>query len=230
MPCARARAPAVPADLPAIDSAWIVYQDPELLALAKPTGLLSIPGRGPDKRDSLLQRAQARWPETLLVHRLDQATSGLMLLARNRPMQKALGQAFEQRRVRKTYTAVVHGQPLEQPDAKGWSHIQLPLILDWPNRPRSKVCHERGRPSHTRWHLLAYDPASHTSRLALQPVTGRSHQLRVHLLALGHPIVGDALYGPPDDRAPRLMLHASALQLIHPGTGLPLGLHSPVPF
>ena len=229
MPCVSGL-PFVSAEHSGIAPDWVVHQDQELLALAKPAGLLTIPGRGPDKRDSLLQRAQAHWPDALLVHRLDQATSGLLLLARSRAMQRALGQAFEHRRVHKTYTAVVHGHPSEQADAEGWSHIELPLILDWPNRPRSKVCHDRGRPSHTRWHLLAYDAASHTSRLALQPITGRSHQLRGHLLALGHPILGDTLYGAPDAHATRLMLHASALQFIHPGTGLPLRLHSPPPF
>ena len=212
-----------------LDPAWIRHEDPELIALAKPAGLLSVPGRGPDKRDSLLLRATARWPDALLVHRLDQATSGLMLLARSLPVQRALGQAFAERRVDKRYLAIVHGLVPAPDTADGWSDIELPLLVDWPHRPRSKVDHRHGKPSHTRWRLLARDPARQASVLELQPVTGRSHQLRVHLLALGHPIVGDRLYRP-DDPAPRLMLHATRLEFVHPGSGRPLSLHHPAPF
>lgn len=207
----------------------MLHEDAHLLALVKPAGLLSVPGRGPQNADSLSARAQRRWPDVLIVHRLDQATSGLLLMARSAAVQRALSSAFAERRVHKRYEALVHGQPSAATDADGWAEIDLPLIVDWPNRPRSKVDHATGKPSRTRWRLLAHDAATDTARLALEPVTGRSHQLRVHLLAIGHPIVGDALYGTPDT-APRLMLHACALRLEHPVSGHTLDLRSDVPF
>ena len=193
----------------------MLHEDAHLLALVKPAGLLSVPGRGPQNADCLSTRAQRRWPGALIVHRLDQATSGLLLMARSAAVQRALSSAFAERRVHKRYEALVHGRPSAATDADGWAEIDLPLIVDWPNR--------------TRWRLLAHDAATDTARLALEPVTGRSHQLRVHLLALGHPIVGDALYGTPDT-APRLMLHACALRLEHPVSGHTLDLRSDVPF
>lgn len=208
-----------------------LYEDEHLIVLDKPAGLLSVPGRGPGRADCLSARAQRHWPGALIVHRLDQATSGLMLLARTPAMQRQLSDAFARRLVHKGYEALVHGLLALPADARGgWADICLPLIVDWPNRPRSKVCHASGKPSHTRWQPLGHDAASGHTRVALRPVTGRSHQLRVHMQALGHPIVGDALYGPPGDAAPRLMLHASTLALIHPATGWPLHCHSPAPF
>ena len=222
-----------PPGTPAADAGaalHVLHEDAHLLALDKPAGLLSVPGRGPERADCLSARAQRRWPDALVVHRLDQATSGLMLLARSLTVQRLLGAAFAERRVGKRYEALVHGRldaPPSTPD--GWAEIDLPLIVDWPHRPRSKVDHQTGKPSLTRWQPLAYDAAQHSTRLALAPVTGRSHQLRVHLQAIGHPIVGDTLYGPPDG-APRLMLHACAIELVHPVTGEALSLHSPAPF
>lgn len=207
----------------------MLHEDAHLLALVKPAGLLSVPGRGTHNADCLSARAQRRWPDALVVHRLDQATSGLLLMARNAAMQRALSTAFAERRVHKRYEALVHGRPLARATADGWAEIDLPLIVDWPNRPRSKVDHAIGKPSRTRWRLLAHDAGTDTTRLALEPVTGRSHQLRVHLLAIGHPIVGDGLYDAPD-HAPRLMLHACELRLQHPVTGQMLDLRSPVPF
>ena len=207
----------------------MLHEDAHLLALVKTAGLLSVPGRGPQNADCLSTRAQRRWPDVLIVHRLDQATSGLLLMARSAAVQRALSTAFAERRVHKRYEALVHGRPSAATDADGWAEIDLPLIVDWPNRPRSKVDHASGKPSRTRWRLLAHDAATDTARLALEPVTGRSHQLRVHLLALGHPIVGDALYAAPDT-APRLMLHACALRLEHPVSGHTLDLRSDVPF
>ena len=207
----------------------MLHEDAHLLALVKPAGLLSVPGRGPQNADCLSTRAQRRWPGALIVHRLDQATSGLLLMARSAAVQRALSTAFAERRVHKRYEALVHGRPSAATDADGWAEIDRPLIVDWPNRPRSKVDHATGKPSRTRWRLLAHDAATDTARLALEPVTGRSHQLRVHLLALGHPIVGDALYGAPDT-ASRLMLHACALRLEHPVSGHTLDLRSDVPF
>ena len=212
-----------------LDDIEVLHEDAHLLALVKPAGLLSVPGRGPQNADCLSTRAQRRWPGALIVHRLDQATSGLLLMARSAAVQRALSSAFAERRVHKRYEALVHGRPSAATDADGWAEIDLPLIVDWPNRPRSKVDHATGKPSRTRWRLLAHNAATDTARLALEPVTGRSHQLRVHLLALGHPIVGDALYGAPDT-APRLMLHACALRLEHPVSGHTLDLRSDVPF
>ena len=213
----------------AVDDVEVLHEDAHLLTLVKPAGLLSVPGRGPQNADCLSTRAQRRWPGALIVHRLDQATSGLLLMARSAAVQRALSSAFAERRVHKRYEALVHGRPSAATDADGWAEIDLPLIVDWPNRPRSKVDHATGKPSRTRWRLLAHDATTDTARLALEPVTGRSHQLRVHLLAIGHPIVGDALYGTPDT-APRLMLHACALWLEHPVSGHTLDLRSDVPF
>ena len=207
-----------------------VHEDAHLLALVKPAGLLSVPGRGADRADCLIARARQRWPDALIVHRLDQATSGLLLLARGAAMQRALSIAFAERRVHKRYQALVHGLlALPVDAAEGWAEIDLPLAVDWPNRPRSKVDHAIGKPSRTRWRPLGHDAAAGLTRVELEPITGRSHQLRVHLQAIGHPIVGDTLYGPPDGAA-RLMLHACALRLVHPASSAALTLDSPVPF
>jgi tRNA pseudouridine32 synthase/23S rRNA pseudouridine746 synthase len=216
--------------LPAPDPApRIVHRDDWLLVVEKPAGLLAVPGRGPDKADCLSARLQALHPEALIVHRLDEATSGLMLFARHPEAQRRLSLAFERRAVTKRYVAVVDGRP-----AAAHGRIELPLAADWPRRPMQRVDPERGRASRTDWLLLqeaGVDAAS--CRLALEPHTGRSHQLRVHLAAIGHPILGDALYAPPTvfERAPRLLLHASRLRLPHPADdGRPLDCSSPVPF
>ena len=211
----------------------LVHADEALLVFDKAADLLSVPGRGPEKADCLAARAQARWPDAQVVHRLDMATSGLMVMARGPAMQRALSLAFAERRVSKRYVAVVAGTPqADTADAQGWSHIHLPLIVDWPNRPRSKVDFEQGKPSLTRWRVLGPGSLPHTTRLLLEPVTGRSHQLRVHLQALGHPIVGDSLYAPAawQAQAPRLWLHASALGLAHPVSGQWQHWHCAPPF
>jgi len=219
----------------AVDELRLVHEDDALIVLDKPSGLLAVPGRGPDKQDCLSARAQARWPDALIVHRLDMATSGLVIMARGLAMQRALSLAFEKRRVHKRYTAVVAGR-LANPDAgNGWQTIDLPLMIDWMNRPRSIVHHEMGKPSLTRWRLAADDQGAHGdigTRLELEPVTGRTHQLRVHLQAIGHPIVGDPLYASEAQRAmaERLLLHAGWLALPHPVSGDTLELHSPCPF
>lgn len=197
-----------------------IHADPHLLVLDKPAGLLCVPGRGEDKQDCLAARVQAVHPDALVVHRLDMATSGLWLMARGADMQRQLSRAFADRQVGKRYVAVVAGR-LDMPAgaAGGWAVIDLPLAADWPNRPRRVVDPANGKPSVTRWRVLGHEGG--TTRLELEPVTGRSHQLRVHLLALGHPILGDALYAPPGIAAasPRLLLHASRLSLTHPATG-----------
>jgi len=214
-------------------SEGLVYLDEHLLVLDKPAGLLAVPGRGPDKQDCLATRAQRLWPDARVVHRLDMATSGLVLMARGAQMQRRLGDAFARREVGKRYVAVVAGRPRFDPHAgHGWQLIDLPIAADWPRRPLRVIDPVNGRPSQTRWRLLAHDAARDTSRLELDPLTGRTHQLRLHLQAIGHPILGDALYAPPavQQRAPRLLLHACRLELAHPATGEPIVFESRVPF
>ena len=197
----------------------VLYADAALLVLDKPAGLLSVPGRGEDKQDCLSARAQRLYPDALIVHRLDMATSGLMVLARGIEAQRSLNAAFAERRVSKRYIAVVDG--VLAPPPEDWGLIDLPIIVDWPNRPRRMIDHQLGKPSTTRWRVVPQHAPMATTRVELEPVTGRSHQLRVHLLALGHPILGDALYGSPRVQAlaERLLLHACTLELPHPVTG-----------
>ncbi len=228
-----AQQPSSLADLPHPDTQVppgiaIIYQDDGLLVLNKPSGLLSVPGRGEDKQDCLSSRVQAQFADALVVHRLDMATSGLLVMARGPDVQRALSTAFEQRLVAKRYVAVVAG--LLPVDAD-WQCIDLPILVDWPRRPLRTI-HAQGQASQTRWRCVAHDAQSHTSRLELEPLTGRSHQLRVHLQALGHPILGDALYAPPalQTLAPRLLLHACALGLAHPHSGVPLHWDCPADF
>jgi tRNA pseudouridine32 synthase / 23S rRNA pseudouridine746 synthase len=211
----------------------LVYLDDALLVAEKPAGMLCVPGRGPDKQDCLAVRLQRRFPDACVVHRLDMATSGLWLMARGAQSQRLLSRAFADRAVHKRYEAVVAGElELTGVQADGWGLINLPLAADWPNRPRRIVDAERGKPSQTRWRVLHHDGAAGTTRLELVPVTGRTHQLRVHLQALGHPILGDALYAGPELAAasPRLLLHATALSLAHPVNGHGLSFTSRAPF
>lgn len=205
----------------------LIHLDTALLVLNKPSGLLSVPGRGTDKQDSLLTRVRKRVADVECVHRLDMETSGLMVLARGKQVQRALNRLFEQRQVRKQYVAVVDGV-LETREGE----IQLPLICDWPNRPRQKVDYARGKASLTRFTVLSHDVPQHTTRVALHPETGRSHQLRVHMQSLGHSILGDRLYATASarDRAPRLLLHAHALTFCHPLSGQQSHFYSHAPF
>lgn len=204
-----------------------VHIDDALLAIDKPAGLLSVPGRGPNKADCAIARVQQRFADALVVHRLDMGTSGILVFGRGPAAQRALSIAFEQRRCDKRYESVVAGLPAAEA-----GEIDLPLRGDWPNRPRQMVDAQQGRPALTRWQVLARDATQGRSRLALMPITGRSHQLRVHLASIGHPILGDELYAPPAQHgaAPRLLLHACRLVLPHPVSGLPLVLESPAPF
>lgn len=195
----------------------VLHADDGLVVIDKPAGLLAVPGRGADKQDCAAARVQARYADALVVHRLDMATSGLMVFGRGGAAQRALSGAFARREVDKRYVARVDGAAMAHD-----GEIDLPLIADWPNRPRQKVDRDAGKPSLTRWRVLSRDAAG--TWLELEPVTGRSHQLRVHLMAIGHPIVGDALYGGTP--APRLMLHASRLTLDHPFTGARLAFAS----
>jgi len=215
------------------------FADDALLVLDKPAGLLCVPGRGADKQDCLSARVQAQYPDALIVHRLDMATSGLLLMARGPVAQRLLSLAFAGRRVHKLYTAVVRGlvaDPSDAADAQnapnGWGLIDLPIAVDWPRRPLRIIDAALGKPSQTRWRIESRDSAASTTRLLLEPLTGRTHQLRVHLQAIGHPIVGDALYGSdePPAQPGRLHLHASALALAHPVTGAPLQFTSTATF
>ena len=207
----------------------VLYADAALLVLDKPAGLLSVPGRGADKQDCLSARAQALYPDALITHRLDQATSGVMLMARGAEANRILSAAFAERRIGKRYIAVVEGI-LAAPDDE-WGVIDLPISLDWPSRPRRSIDAQCGKPSVTRWRVLSNDEAKQTTRLELEPLTGRSHQLRVHLQALGHVIVGDRLYGSQAASAsPRMLLHAQSLELQHPVSGAAVHFASATPF
>lgn len=210
----------------------LVHADASLLVLNKAADLLSVPGRGADKQDCLSSRVQQHYPDALVVHRLDMATSGLLLMARSIAIQRALGALFERRQVDKRYVAVVDGALADAPGDHGWGLIDLPIAVDWPRRPLRIIDAVHGKASQTRWRVLGRDAAAHSTRLELAPLTGRSHQLRVHLQAIGHPILGDRLYGGAavQARAPRLLLHASALGFVHPVSGQPLQFNSPAPF
>ena len=201
----------------AVDGFETIYADAHLLVLNKPAGLLSVPGKGNDKQDCLSSRVQKSYADALIVHRLDMATSGLMLMARWPTMQTALSKLFEGRTIYKRYVAVVDGH---MPASPNWQLIDLPIALDWPNRPM-RIIQADGKPSLTHWRALHHDATCNTTRVELEPMTGRSHQLRVHLKALGHPILGDALYATADVKAmaTRLLLHACALRFLHPASG-----------
>ena len=202
----------------------VLHEDNEILVVDKPAGLLSVPGKGEDLADCLITRLARAFPTVRLVHRLDRDTSGVMVFALTEHAQRHLGRQFEDRRVKKTYAARLAGRL----DPKTGT-VDLPLTVDWPNRPLQKVCHDTGRPALTDWRVTKATDTE--TRVKLMPLTGRSHQLRVHMLALGHPILGDPLYAP-DTCAdhPRLMLHAEELRLAHPQRGAGLKFRVPAPF
>jgi tRNA pseudouridine32 synthase/23S rRNA pseudouridine746 synthase len=194
----------------------LIHVDHTLLVVNKPSGLLSVPGRGEDKQDCLIKRVQTEYPDALIVHRLDCDTSGLLVMARGKEMHRRLSILFQNRQVEKRYVAVVEGKLAQES-----GQVDLPLIVDWPNRPLHKVDFETGKPSLTDYRVLSYDAAGHCSRIELTPQTGRTHQLRVHMQALGHPILGDSLYADPATKAKadRLLLHAEYLAFAHPASG-----------
>jgi len=198
--------------------------------LDKPAGLLSVPGRGADRQDCASARAQAQWPGALIVHRLDMATSGVLLFARTLEVQRALGAAFSTRQVHKRYVAQV--APALRTHIGVWHTVDLPIGFDWDERPKRRIDLENGKPSKTRYCALPKLPCATSSRVALEPLTGRTHQLRLHLAAIGHPILGDTLYAPSDVQAmaARLLLHAETLRLAHPVTGMELTIHCAAPF
>jgi len=200
---------------PAHTSLELHYQDDCLIILNKPTGLLSVPGRGEEKQDCFISRIQSEFPNALIVHRLDMSTSGLMVMAQGKEIERNLSILFQQRKVNKKYIAVVDGKV--SPDT---GEINLPLMTDWPNRPKQKVDFENGKPSQTRYAVLSYDKKNNTTRLELSPLTGRTHQLRVHLQSINHAILGDELYANKEviKKSSRLLLHACYLSFTHPVT------------
>ena len=209
---------------PPKDSLEILHEDHEIVVVNKPAGLLSVPGRGENLADCLLTRLQEVFPQTLLVHRLDRDTSGVMVFAQTPHAQRNLSMQFEKRSVKKTYVARVWGR-LEPKTGT----VDLPLIVDWPNRPRQMVDHQNGKPAVTDWRVLKASDSE--SRVRLMPKTGRSHQLRVHMQALGHPILGDPFYADGAAREfPRLMLHSEELRINHPDGGEGIRFRAKAPF
>ena len=210
---------------PPQDPVRVLHADHEVVVVDKPAGLLSVPGKGDELTDCMIARLQLIFPDALLVHRLDMDTSGVMVFALTRHAQRVLSAQFEARQTKKTYRARLFGY-LEPKEGR----VDLPLIVDWPNRPLQHVNHETGRPAQTDWRVLGHD-ADGTTRVRLFPRTGRSHQLRVHMQSLGHPILGDRLYatGPARDY-PRLMLHAETLRFNHPDSGKSQSFAAPCPF
>lgn len=202
----------------------LLYTDHHLLVVDKPAGLLSVPGKGEHLSDCLLARVQAAFPEALLVHRLDRDTSGVMIFALSPMAQRHLGLQFEKRQTKKVYYARAWGELAEKT-----GRIDLPIIVDWPNRPLQKIDHQNGRQAITDWRVVRHEDG--TTRLRLYPQTGRSHQLRLHMREIGHPILGDPFYatGPARD-FPRLMLHAESLRLRHPEGGEGMNFSAPRPF
>lgn len=208
-------------------SPWltVLYQDNDLIILDKAAGLLSVPGRAPEHKDSLALRVQRALPTATIVHRLDMATSGLMVMALNKEAHRSLSRQFQERETHKIYYAKVLGIPKEQQ-----GEIKLPLRCDWPNRPRQMVDHEQGKAAHTHWQVESC--ANGNAMIRLRPITGRSHQLRVHMQSLGHAILGDQLYASEAglNNQARLLLHAHQLDFSHPSTQEKMSFTSPVPF
>ena len=201
----------------------IVHEDDDLLVVDKPAGLLSVPGRGAHLADSLLNRLEALRPEVLLCHRLDRDTSGIMVFALTKAAQRAMGRLFETKRVKKRYVAWVHGTVAEEGGT-----VDLPLRVDWPNRPLQKVDRDEGKAAVTDWTRDRVEDGR--TRVVLRPRTGRSHQLRVHMRELGHPIVGDPFYSEGAEAHPRMYLHAEGLKFVHPTTGKTMRLEVPAPY
>ncbi|HEY3986086.1 bifunctional tRNA pseudouridine(32) synthase/23S rRNA pseudouridine(746) synthase RluA [Cedecea sp.] len=204
----------------------ILYQDEHIMVVNKPSGLLSVPGRLEEHKDSVMTRIQRDFPLAESVHRLDMATSGVIVVALTKAAERELKRQFREREPKKQYVARVWGHP--QPEE---GLVDLPLICDWPNRPKQKVCYETGKSAQTVYQVLDY-AADNTARVQLKPITGRSHQLRVHMLALGHPILGDRFYATAEAlaRAPRLQLHAEMLTITHPNYGTPMTFKAPADF
>jgi len=212
---------------PSVSAVPLAYHDNAFIIANKPAGLLTVPGRGPEKQDCLINRLLLQHPNSRIVHRLDQPTSGIVIVPQSYQALRHIGQQFEARQVSKRYSAIVAGI-IEQDEGS----IELPLICDWPNRPRQMVDWANGKAALTHYRVLARDTDLQQTRVALTPVTGRSHQLRVHMLELGHPIVGDTLYAPQAVAAAsaRLLLHAEQIGFSHPDTAAPFAIELPAPF
>lgn len=210
---------------PPHDPLDILHHDTDIIVLNKPSGLLSVSGRLEEHKDSLELRAQREFPQARIIHRLDMDTSGVIIMAMNADSHRHVSKQFEKRQTDKTYIARVAGL-IEENEGL----IDQPLICDWPNRPKQMICHENGKPSQTKWNVLERE--TEVTRVALYPITGRTHQLRVHMRFLGHPILGDDFYAPPEIEAmaPRLQLHAKDLTLHHPDSGERVTYSAPVPF
>ena len=208
---------------PPQDPLVILHEDAELLVVDKPAGLLSVPGKGEHLADCLIARVQRAFPTALLVHRLDRDTSGVMIFAQTKSAQRHLGLQFEKRQTKKTYIAHVHGEVAEKD-----GRVDLPLIVDWPNRPLQHVDHENGKEAITDW--VRVKVSNGFSRMRLLPRTGRSHQLRVHMQQIGHPILGDPFYSENAEAYPRMMLHAERLRLRHPPGGHGVEFKAKCPF
>jgi len=207
----------------------VVYQDDDIIAVNKPAGLLCVPGLS--HPDNLFDRVKRQYPNARVVHRLDMATSGLVIFALHHSAQKHLGQQFETRKIFKKYIALVSGATLEHDGT-----VEAPLICDWPNRPKQMVDWIKGKSAKTRFHVTSSNPSEHFSRVELFPLTGRTHQLRVHMMHIGHPILGDNFYYPQDCllhknlNISRLHLHAEEMQLAQPITAEPIRIECPAPF
>ena len=204
----------------------ILFQDEHLLVVNKPAGLLSVPGKGSEKQDCLVSRCAAKFGAIHIAHRLDMSTSGIITFARSKDVVRAMNQLFAEREVNKAYIAVVDGIV-----EKGSGEINAPLMVDWANRPKQKINAE-GKPSCTHYKVISRDTKENTSRVELTPITGRSHQLRVHMMSIGHAILGDEFYAPDAafHKVDRLLLHAAELAFIHPITNQPVQIHCPPSF
>lgn len=204
----------------------ILYEDEDLVIIEKPAGLLSVPGRLPEHQDSAYLRVLARYAGAKITHRLDMATSGILMFAKHRDAEVAVSKMFQARQVTKHYTALVQGH------LQGIGQVDVPLITDWENRPRQMVHYELGKAALTHYESLSYDAVQDITRVKLTPITGRSHQLRVHMMHLGHPITGDKLYHPHALQSPlqRMALHASYLAFTQPLTGQAVVIEAAAPF
>lgn len=204
----------------------ILYEDTDLVVIEKPAGLLSVPGRLPEHHDSAYFRVLDKFPNAKITHRLDMATSGILMFAKHRDAEVAVSKMFQARTVQKNYIALVQGQLL------GEGSVDVPLITDWENRPRQMVHFELGKPAKTLYQALSYDAEQAITRVLLTPITGRSHQLRVHMMHIGHPITGDKIYHPEPSRSPlkRMALHASYLAFTQPLSGEQVEVRGSIPF
>ena len=211
---------------PPVSPLNVLYEDDDFIVVDKTAGLLSVPGRLPQHQDSAYLRILKQYPQAKVTHRLDMATSGILLFAKHRDAEVAMSKIFQARTVKKQYIALVDGKAPMQ------THIDVPLITDWPNRPKQKVDFEEGKKAQTNLSLLEFDSQLNISRVSLEPITGRSHQLRVHLMHIGHPIMGDQLYHPHPQKfsLDRMALHANQLEFTHPFLKTSLVIQSKLPF